>query len=277
MARRTCPNLLLIAALVLAGAGAYGAPAAPVLEPIVLGVEPMYGDRATLDAFTPLCEHLARRLARPCRVQTAPNYFAYWDMIRRGADYNLVFESAHFTDYRVAKQKFTVLAKAPNAVTYSLVVSNRAPALDPRNLHGKLVATFGVPSLGAVRLNDMFRDPTRQPHLVEVATVDEGMRRLLDGKVAGAFMPTPGIASFLERNRDIAVLFATEPFPHAAFSAAPTFDKKTRAALREALLEAHLDPQGFTAVRAAGFPRFVPANASVYVGQSRALKAYWGY
>jgi len=100
---------------------AFGSARAEVSE-LVLGVAPLLGETETRAQFQPLCDYLAAVARLPCRVGTRPNFITYWETVRQGKDFNLILDEAHFTDYRAQKMKFTVLAKIPNTVTYSLII-----------------------------------------------------------------------------------------------------------------------------------------------------------
>jgi len=135
---------------------------------LVLGVSPLLDEQSTRRQFQPLCEYLAAVTQRPCRIVTRPNFLTYWESMRRGQVYNLLLDDAHFTDYRIQKMGYTVLAKIPHTVTYSLAIPRSANIRDPARLVGRRIATLGIPSMGAALLNGLFPQPSKQPIPVEV-------------------------------------------------------------------------------------------------------------
>lgn len=264
------------AAAVLALALAAGTARAEVRE-LVLGIEPLQGEMETRAQFQPLCDYLTAVTHLPCRVGTRPNFITYWETIRQGKDYNLVLDEAHFTDYRAQKMKFTVLAKIPDTVTYSLILPRATKLDDPARLAGRRIATLGIPSMGAAQLNGLFTKPSKQPIPVEVDNAAAGFALLRDGKVAAAILPTPLVREEILRGAPFRVLLSTAPLPHMGFSAAPEIGPELRQTLRQALLNAHKTEPGRTMLARLGLDRFDPANATVYAGQGRILKEYWGY
>ncbi len=252
-------------------------PATAADSEFVLAVQPILEESLTRKAFQPLCDFLAQASGRPCRILTSPNFYAYWNTVRLGTAFNLVLDAAHFTDYRAQKLGFAVLAKIPDSVTYSLVTRDNELLLDAGELVGKRVATFGIPSIGAARLNGLFPNPSRQPVTIEVGAAEQGMRLLLDGKVNAAILPTPIVAQQMASGGGIAVVLTTDPIPHIGLSAAPSVDADTRNILRLALLSAHNSENGREMLKQIGFERFDPATAAVYSGQAGILKEYWGY
>jgi phosphonate transport system substrate-binding protein len=264
------------AAVLLVFGLAFGTARAEVSE-LVLGIAPLQSETETKIQFQPLCDYLAAVAHLPCRVGTRPNFITYWETIRQGKDFNLVLDEAHFTDYRAQKMKFTVLAKIPNTVTYSLIVPRAATLNDPGRLAGRRIATLGIPSMGAAQLNGLFTKPSKLPILVEADSAATGFALLRENKVEAAILPTPLVRDEILRGAPFRVLLSTAPLPHMGFSAAPAISPDLRQHLRQALLDAHKNDAGRAMLARIGIERFDPANATVYAGQARVLKEYWGY
>lgn len=265
-----CAAVLLVIGLV------FGAARAEVSE-LVLGIAPLQSEPEIRAQFQPLCDYLAAVAQLPCRVGTRPNFITYWETIRQGKDFNLILDEAHFTDYRAQKLQFTVLAKIPNTVTYSLIVPSAAKLQDPGRLTGRRIATLGIPSMGAAQLNGLFTKPSKQPILVEVDNAATAFALLRDDKVAAAILPTPLVRDEIDRGAPFRALLSTAPLPHMGLSAAPSINPDLRQRLRQTLLEAHKNDAGRAMLAHIGIERFDPANATVYAGQGRILKEYWGY
>lgn len=244
---------------------------------LVLGVAPLLDEPATRKQFQPLCDYLTSVTLLPCRVATRPNYLAYWDTMRRGEEYNLILDDAHFTDYRVQKMGYKVIAKIPDTVTYSLAVPQTMKIDDPAKLVGRRIATLGIPSMGAALLNGLFPQPSQQPILIEIDTAREGFDLLRHNKVNAVILPTPLVRDEIARGAPFRALLSTAPIPHMGFSVAPTIDTATRRALREALLGANKNDNGRAMLRRVGLERFDPASATIYSGYGRTLQEYWGY
>lgn len=253
------------------------ASATSALPPLVLTIQPILGEVQTKKAYQPLADFIARTTGRQVTILTMPNFFAYWDTIRRGKGYDFALDAAHFTDYRIQKLGFEVLAKIPDSVSYSLVVSDQNPIFDPGELVARRVATFGIPSIGAARMHAMFPNPSRQPVTVEVNSAEEGIKAVLDKKVVAAIMPTPIVSQQMANGGGLSVVAVTEPIPHVALSAGAGVTPTQRNAIRKALLNAHKSDEGKEMLRLIGFERFDPATPAVYANQSNILKEYWGY
>jgi len=254
-----------------------GSPAHASDNGLVLGVSPLLSEAETHRQFQPLCDYLAGATHLPCRVATQANFLGYWETMRRGTEYNLILDDAHFTDYRVQKMKFTVLAKIPDSVTYSLVTLRSSRLSNALRLVGRRIATHGIPSMGAAQLNSLFPQPSKQPIPVEVENADQAFALLREGDVSAAILPTPLIRQAMLHGMELRVLLSTVPIPHMGFSASPDLDPQVRRTIREALLNAHKESEGRKMLAHIGIPRFDPANGTVYRGQARILQSYWGY
>lgn len=238
-----------------------------------LVIQPILPPEQTKKAFQPLADYLSRETGHQVRIVTAINFLTYWETMKKNDSYDLVLDAAHFTDYRAARMGYTVLAKIPDVVSYTVVVHESSDFLDPEELIGKTVATIGSPSLGAVRLEEMFPNPLRQPVIIEVDNSIDSIDKVLGGKAQAAIVPTPLVG----RYPTLLTLQTTEQVPHIALSASPNVDKETREAIRKALVEADSSEQGQAMLKAINFPAFEATSTSVYTGYATLLEGVWGY
>jgi len=266
--RCLCLYLSLLAQLSLLSASYAQAPA------LVLLIQPAQREEATRRAFQPLLGQLEQATGRRFVIAIAPNFLAHWQTVHRNASYDLALDEAHFTDYRVQKFGFHVLAKVPGTSSYSLATARATQLRSPLDLAGKKVASFGPPSIGATRLNAMFPNPARHPAIIEVASATDGLTLLKEGKVAAVMLPTAALTD--EVNRDqVNVISTAEPTPNMALSISPRVDPATREKIRAALLRPGAAQS--KQLREAGIDGFEPASSAQYAGQARMLKDFWGY
>jgi len=243
---------------------------------LTLLIQPPQGEAVAAGGHQALAAYLSHAAGVPINVVTPPNFLAHWETIRRETGVDLVWDDAHFTDYRVQRLGFHVLAKAPGMTSYSLVASPGARISDPLSLAGKKVASFGPPSIGATRLNAMFPNPARRPSIIDITTVQQGLELLQQKKVEAAMLPTPAVSEHIDRGR-LAVLISMEPTPRMALSASPRVDAKTRERIRAALLRAADSKDGKRVLADLRFSHFEAAGASTYANHARLLRDVWGY
>ena len=246
-------------------------------DTLTLAIQPILSEEKTIKAFTPLARYLSRVTGKRVVIKTAPNFLSYWTIISRSPKYDLILDAAHFTDYRIKKMGYSVLCKIPDGVSYSIITHDNNLLLDHSELVGKTVASLGSPSIGAARLDSLFPNPSRQPIIIEIQSVRQGIKMLLEGKVFAAIIPTPIVGQQMNDGAPISVVETTELVPHIALSVAPSVDAATRDKIRQSLVNAHKTVRGKAMLKGIGFAKFDPANPKIYAGQSDLLKIYWGY
>ena len=246
-------------------------------QELVLAIQPVQNETKTRLAFQPLADYISTVTGKKCTIRTTPNFLAYWSEVTRTRENTIYVDAAHFTAYRARKLGYKILAKVPDAVSYSIIVSDNNIVFDPSELTAKRVATLGSPSIGAARLNGMFPNPVRQPIIVEVPDAQAGINMVLQNRVYAAIIPTPIVSRAMSEGSPINVVTTTEPIPHMAISASPDIDSGTVEKIRNALVTAAQRSDGKKMLQRAGFPKFDPVNPGVYRDQDNILKTYWGY
>lgn len=238
-----------------------------------LYVQPIASVAETERAFKPLADYLSEKIGAPVKVHSESSFLAYWEHMRRVEGFDLVLDAAHFTDYRVKHYNYEVLAKVPDTVSFSLVTAQDLLVLDAQDLIGTTIASAASPSLGGVRMAELFPNPMRQPTLINVDNFQLALDKLHKGEIRAALVPTPMISN----DNTVNTVLTTKPLPHMALSASPKVDSKTRQTIRRALLDAANDPKGREMLQAMNYSHFEPANNAVYDGYADLLSGVWGY
>jgi phosphonate transport system substrate-binding protein len=242
-------------------------------EDYMLAIQPVQSKQATLKAYQPLAQYLSEATGDHFKVVTELNFLTYWEHMRHKHDYDLVLDAAHFTDFRVKRQNYEVLVKIPDTVSYSLVTPGDVPLFDAQELIGKRVATAPSPSLGGVRLQQMFPNPLRQPTIVPTDNFQQALEKVRSGEINAALVPTP----LIRGDNTVFTVTTTKPVPHMALSASPRVDENTQKLITTVLLDANQTPKGQAMLKAINFPAFVPADSKLYDGYASLLEGVWGY
>ena len=206
-------------------------------------------------------------------MELAPSALAQWTAMQRRPDYHLVMDGAHFTDYRVTRLGYHVLVKAAGVLTFSIVTAPGTLVVDLEDLMGQPVATLPSPNLSALRLLALFPDPIRTPDLLEVASTESAVAKVLAGEALAAVVPTAVVDDHPELN----VVVVMEQTPRVAISAAPSIDAATRERIRQALLDSGRNPSGREMLANTQLGRFEPATERAYHGYARLLAGVWGF
>ncbi|MFZ5466779.1 MAG: phosphate/phosphite/phosphonate ABC transporter substrate-binding protein [Pseudomonadota bacterium] len=238
-----------------------------------LAVPPFLPQAEMKAEYTKMTDYLGKSVGTPVELVTNSTYLGYWDVTRKGAGYEFVFDNAPMIDFLVQRQNYTVLAKIAGVVSQSLVTRNDVAILDPQELLGKPVATIASPNLSALVLFQMFPNPMRLPDFKYANNAREAIDMVLKGKVAAALVPTP-IAILYD---DLNVVTSSKQLPHLAVAAAPSVPPEVRERLRNALLQADKTPEGRAMLEMLNTNGFEAASNATYAGHAELLRGTYGY
>lgn len=243
-------------------------------EPLELLVQPPAW-RGEPRAFDPglLGELLARAVQRPVRVRISDDALSHWHAVRVPDGYQLAFDEAHFTAYRMLRHGFRVLARAAGDVRFAVVASPGTLIAAPSDLVARRIAVAAPPALAPLRLLELYPDAVQVPQLLAMRSRDAALAALASGQVAGALLV---LDQTLERAAT-RVALVTDASPGHGFSAAPGLSDALRTALLRALTGAHGSPAGRRALSQVGVQAMEAASEAVYEDSARLLRGTWGY
>lgn len=238
-----------------------------------LSVQPVLPKQQIQQAYQPLVEYLSSQSGHNIKLKAHSNFLTYWADMRRSRGFDLVLDAAHFTDYRIQKQDYQVLAKLPDTVSFSIVTHEDNLVFDIDELVLKKVATLVSPSVGAIRLLGLFPDPMRQPKIVYAKDSNDAAQLVMAKKVEAAIIPTALVGSYEGLN----TVTTTEAIPHMGISVSPKVPAEVRDRIKQVLVDAKDTPVGQAMLNKLNFTEFVDADNSIYKGYASLLKNVMGY
>lgn len=238
-----------------------------------LVVQPVLPEADILKNYQPLANYLSQLTGEHFHVSAHRDYLTYWERMKRGKGFDFVLDAAHFTDFRVQRKHFKVLAKFPDTVTFTVITGEDNLVFDMQELISKKIATMPSPGLGAIRLNDMFPNPVRLPFFIQVHNATEAGSKVVDGSVDAAIVPTPLVGSFEGVNS----IVTTDPVPHMGFSASPEIPDVLANKVQQALVNAVNTADGKKMLADLNIERFEPASNKDYAGYAALLDGVFGY
>jgi phosphonate transport system substrate-binding protein len=238
-----------------------------------LSIQPILPGDQLVRAYQPLADYLSAKTGHNISIHAHQNFLTYWANLRRSRGMDLVMDAAHFTDYRVQKKGYTVLARLPDTVSFSVVTHEDNLIFDTDELVLKKVATMVSPSVGAIRLHSLFKDPMRQPKIIYASNSNDAARRVSNGEAFAAIIPTALVSSYEGLN----TVMTTESLPHMGFSASPRVPLEIAAAIKQALVTATESAEGRLMLEKINFPFFENADATTYKGYAALLEDVLGY
>ena len=240
---------------------------------LTLRIQPIQSVKFMKKAYKPLAEYLSNYLGYSIKIVVADNFLIHWHAIRQSEDSDIVLDAAHFTGFRVKRHRYDVLAKIIGTVTYSLISKESVLFFDSRELVGKRVATVPSPSLGGIRLLQLFPYLARQPIFVVKKNYTDVLDLVRKGSVEAGIVPTALI------NNDLTVntVVATQPVPHMAISVAPNMKPSIMKRIKNVLINATKSKEGRDMLSKLNIEGFTPSNIKEYIKYETLLKDVWGY
>jgi hypothetical protein len=237
-------------------------------------VEPNYPPAQAQQVYAPLLAYLSKATGQRFILKTAGNYHVYWRDMRSNVPTDFAFEEAHFTDYRINRQRFIPLARVADPTKFVLLVDSANADGGANGLIGRRITSMSAPSLGYLLLGELYKNPIAQPEIQSAASSwKDGVEMVFAAESEGAMVPGY-IASTYPNLVSVAT---SRDFIGRAFSASPRVPPDVRSKVTQALLALHKNPALFDVISELGATQFVPASAADYAGNERLLRGVFGY
>jgi len=224
------------------------------------------------ERYQPLLNYLGKVTGQQIRLHAFPNAFAHWESMRRHG-FDMMLDNPAFTAYRVSKMNYTVIGKLPDVLSFTLVTNVAEMMFEPEELIGHKVASLPSPSITALRLNEIYANPMRQPNFLNVTTHAEALNMVIKGRVDGAMVPSGMVTNLQNLNP----IYTTRQIPAPGFSVSSRVNPQLREKIRQALLQAHTSEAGRDMLGALNVPSFEAASNATYAGMERMLEGLFGY
>ena len=201
-------------------------------------VEPNYPPAQAQDVYRPLLAYLSKATGHRFILKTSGNYHVYWRDLRGGAPTDFAFEEAHFTDYRVNRQRFTPLVRVTDPTKFTLLVDAANADAGPNGLIGRRIASMSAPSLGYLLLGELYKNPIAQPEIQSVAASwKDGVEMVFNSETDAAMVP----GYIAQTYPNLVPVATSRDFIGRAFSASPRVPMDVRKKVADALLRLHRD------------------------------------
>lgn len=237
-------------------------------------VHPNFSPERASQVYQPLVNYLAGATGYEIRMVTARNFHRYWLEARRGMAPQLVLEDAHMAAWRMAHQGYQPLVTTADPMTFSLLTSG--PYADDAlgEFVGRRISSLPAPSLGYVILAEWFDNPMQQPLIESNATSWlDAVEIIFSGEAEAAMVP----ANLVARYPNLYPVAESREFPGLTLSASADVGEAVRAALTDALLELHDNPDHYAALHELDIEAFAAADPGEYVGLERWLGSVFGF
>lgn len=239
-----------------------------------LAVAPDYSQEQAVEVYRPFVDYLQKEAGVKIELVTSRNYASYWQDMRTLKGWDLVFDEAHFTDYRIKYYQFEPLVRSLESTSYSLLTQDDIGVGNTKVLLAENILTLSAPSLGYALLLNYFPNPMQQPDIrTTVASWNDAVDGVFADEARAAMVPSSLYALY----PNMFEVAKTREFSGAAISASPKLDSAIKDKIRAALMKMHENQDGFQALTELRISQFVAATAAEYEGNSDILKSFYGY
>ncbi len=265
------PHLRLLLFLTVAvayclthGARAADSPAEVRIRPLTFGVLNQQSSIQTAERWNPILTYLTSRTGIPLRLKMGATVDATDAMMGR-EEFDLVFTNHNFMPE--FDGKYRVLVRwAGSSIHGAIVVRENSPVGSLNDLAGKRVAFPSPAAFVAYAVPMSAINEKRIEVDVRFSGNQEGaLAQLKAGQVDAAAVNTRFLESYARReNLTYRTIFVSEPFYELPIVIHPRVPAAQRAALRQALLDMHVDPAAAPALAAAQSKGFEAADERDY-------------
>ena len=218
--------------------------------------------------YAPIAAHLSEVVGTKVVFRPAANWLVYSKDMAAGR-YDLAFDDPHLGAWRAQRLGHTPLLRTSANVSFSLVVAQDSNIRSVAELVGRTVCALPEPSLATMHLMQQFKNPARQPYVVEQADWNGIAQGFREGKCLAAMLP----GAYLGGLKAARVLYRAAEFPGMTLSAGPRIDAATQMKIAQALVR---DTAGLKSAQALRerlqLGEFAFANTQDYAGLGAMLK-----
>ena len=245
---------------------------------IVFAAPPRETKEAAHRRYEPIAAYLSRVLGRPVVYRYPDNWSTYRAVMLKGG-YDLIFDSAHFNGYRIQELGHNVLAKAPAAAEFAVIIKKGEKRYRRlASLAGRTICAAPSPHLGTLTVLNEFKNPSRQPLIVNTAETGDIFKGVNFGRCAAGIVPLGTLNRHDPGAELTTVLFRTRPLPNQAFSAGPRLSREEQRKIARALIApAAREPTARLRAALGLGEGFIRAANSEYAALASILKGEWGY
>lgn len=243
---------------------------------LILSSPPRETEEAAKKLYQPVAEYLSKVTGKKIVFKYPRTFGVYRTEMINGV-YDIVFDGAQFTGYRVQQLKHNVLVKFPTENrSFVAFVRKNEKINSLAELSSQTVCAQPPPSLGTLVMLTNF-DSKRQPLIVPMKGREAIYKGVAAGHCTAGVAPVPELKA-LDQAGAMRIIFESAPMPDQAFSVGPRVSPEDQAKIAAALLAPEAaGPTEPIRVRFKGGDNFVPAKNEEYTPFAELLRSEWGF
>ncbi len=250
---------------------------APGRLPLRVAIAAVISPKATFDTYSPLLDYLARYLDRPVELLQRPTYAEINELLRTGqADVGFICGGAFVEGEREGYLELLVVPEINGLTTYQALIivpadspyrrfedlrGRRFAFTDPLSNSGRLYVQYRLAQMGETPESFFQESIYTYSHDNSIRAVAQG---IVDGATVDSLVFDALVRSEPDLGARLRVIERSRPFGIPPVVVHPNLDPALKAAVRQALLTMHQDPQGRQALAVLHVDRFVLSDPAAY-------------
>lgn len=205
--------------------------APPVKAELIFSAPPRESAEAGQALYAPLAEALGEVLGEKVVYEHPKDWITYSFKMRKGR-YDLVFDGAHFSAWRMVHLAHEPLVALEGDMVFYLLARKDNPAARLSDLNGKRICGPMPPNLGSVSIISQYDNPSRVPIIQapEQGDFPQAYQDWLAGKCEAVIMRdhfyTRKVPEDIKRQSRI--IYRSPPVPNQTLTAGPRVDPARR-------------------------------------------------
>lgn len=250
------------------------AQAAPVDTPLIFGIFPNMTAKQTLEIYEPLVKQMEKRLQRRIVVYTARDFRTFVERTRQG-DYDIVLTAPHLAWLARQDAGYRPLLKYAQPAHGLLVVKKTGSYRVGEDLRGQDIAISDPIAVTALAVQaDMAAlglRPNVDYRMTGYGSHLNAVMQVINRRTAAAMLGSHPYRLLPAGIRDqLRIVIETPPFSSLMYLTHPRLRDREADAIRRALLDFAVTPQGKAFLQRGGYGGFVPVDGN----ELRAFRPY---
>ena len=249
----------------------------PAAADLVFSAPPRESQSGGADSYAPLAQYLSKLTGQKVDYRYSDNWLSYQKEMQKGT-YDLVFDGPHFVGWRMAKLGHMPLVKFPGNLSFVVIVKKTESRYNSiQQLAGRTICAHAPPNLATLTLLYEFKNPARQPFIIETQGFPAAYKGVVSGKCVAAVLQAKIAAELDKEAHATRVVYQSEPLPNQALSAGPRVSPEMQQKIIRALLSEPGKVAASSLLERFKMKEFVPASGKEYLGLGVLLQDVRGF
>ena len=237
---------------------------------------PTHPKAITEDIYTPILSYLSKKTGKKIELMHTNSFLEYTLKMRKNA-FDIAFDGPHFASWRIKKMGDTPLVRLQGQVQVLLAIpKSEEKFTELSQLAGHKICAFPSPNLLTMALLNHFKNPMRQPILVNGKGF-KGLQKCQKDNKGKAMVLRKQFWNKMDQSNYKLLLNDEKTFPERTFTVSSAIDNRTKQAITSALLSPEATPHLQRLLKTFKKKALIETNLNEYEGIYQLLAPVWGF